>query len=270
MNPGIIYFDCAGTLLRPAEPVGDVYARTAEAFGLPCDPREVDRRFRTAWKRAARPSYPDGPDEKVDLDWWRGIVRESLSIPCPRAPGNLAGTPGGNPEISGESVVVVVDAGGHDGTDGGFDSDSDSDSDPEPGQAVPAFEKCFEALFGHYARPDAWRIYPEVLSVLEALRGKVRLGVLSNFDARLYPVLAGHGLSRFFEITVISSESAACKPDPAIFTRAAALAGLPPEACLLAGDDPVNDWQGAAAAGWRVFRLRRPENSLTGLLPWGS
>ncbi len=261
MNPQIIYFDCAGTLLHPAEPIGDVYARTAEAFGFRCDPGEVDRRFRAAWRRAAQPSYPGGPDEKVDLDWWRGIVRKSLSMTRPRVPGNLAGTPGENPGGTGKSSDTEAD--NKDDADGG------SGSDPESGPAAPAFEKCFAALFGHYARPDAWRIYPEVMSVLEALRGKVRLGVLSNFDARLYPVLAGHGLSRFFEITVISSESAACKPDPAIFTRAADLAGLPPEACLLAGDDPVNDWQGAATAGWRVFQLRRPENSLTGLLSLG-
>jgi FMN phosphatase YigB (HAD superfamily) len=32
------------------------------------------------------------------------------------------------------------------------------------------------------------------------------------------------------------------------------------------GDDPVKDWEGAAAAGMRVLQLHRPQNSLRDLL----
>lgn len=222
MKAEIIFLDCAGTLLHPAESIGEVYARAAAEFGISCGPAdEVEKRFRDAWRSAGSPIYRHGPDENVDLDWWREIVRKSLR---------------------------AEDA--HSSADSGV-----------------AFEACFQALFQHYAQPDSWRRYTDVLPALRALHGKVRLGVLSNFDARIHALLDGHGLSPFFETVVISSESGSCKPDPEIFHRAAKLAGVPAARCLLAGDDPENDWQGAAASGWQVFCLRRPENSLTDLIP---
>lgn len=221
MKPEIIFFDCAGTLLHPAESIGEVYARTAAEFGISCEDADtVGKRFREAWRSVGRPAYPDGPDENVDLDWWRKIVRKSLRA-------------------------------------------EDAQSSTASGRR---FEDCFQALFQHYARPDSWRMYADVLPALQVLRGNFRLRVLSNFDARIHSLLEGHGLSPFFETVVISSESGSCKPDPAIFQRAAALADVSPGRCLLAGDDPENDWQGAAAAGWQVFRLRRPDNSLTDLI----
>lgn len=128
------------------------------------------------------------------------------------------------------------------------------------------FDACFDALWHFYARADAWRLYDDVLPCLEALRrAGVPLGVLSNFDARLYPVLDGLGLTGYFRTIAVSSELGAVKPQPEIFHRAAALAGVPVHRCLLAGDDPDSDWRGAAAAGMQVFALKRPENSLTDL-----
>ncbi|MDB6134308.1 MAG: haloacid dehalogenase, family protein [Verrucomicrobiales bacterium] len=248
--PQFLYFDCAGTLMHPAEPIGRVYARTAAAFGIHSDPKEIQTRFRKAWKKALRPVYPHGPDENVDLTWWRKIVRESL-LPAPLV----------------ENSRAINDPTLKSGSHGSSNDDHTGSGTGLGIFETDAFEDCFQTLFRHYARPDAWRLYPEVRPLLEALRGKVRMGVLSNFDARLYPLLDGHGLTPFFETIVISSESAACKPDPAIFTRAAAMAGnLPPEVILLAGDDKVNDWQGGAAAGWRIFPLRRPDNTLADLL----
>ena len=37
---------------------------------------------------------------------------------------------------------------------------------------------------------------------------------------------------------------------------------------LHVGDDPVRDWQAAAAAGLHCFRLERPANSLRDLTAW--
>lgn len=232
MKPEILFFDCAGTLLHPAEPIGQVYARWAAEFGLSRDPEEIGTRFREAWRQAARPHYPDRrPDEAVDFAWWRSIVRTALDCPPPSS-----------------------------------SEDQSPAGASEPGLEAVQFEACFKALFDHYAQPSAWRMFPDVLPTLRALRGKVRLGVLSNFDARLHPLLTGHGLDGFFDPVVISSESAACKPEAAIFARASAIAGCAPEKCLLAGDDPLNDWEGAATAGWQVFQLRRPENDLLDIL----
>jgi len=124
----------------------------------------------------------------------------------------------------------------------------------------------FEALYAEFTRPDVWELFPEVREVLTLLRPRFRLGLISNFDGRLRPILAHLGLAGCFDPIVISSEVGADKPDPWIFQQALDLAGATAREALHAGDDPRSDWQGAADAGLQVFRLHRPENSLRDLL----
>lgn len=93
-----------------------------------------------------------------------------------------------------------------------------------------------------------------------------RLGVVSNFDRRLHANLRDLGLHDAFEHIVLSSETGADKPHARIFERACRLFGIAPERALHIGDDPVRDWQGAAAAGLRTFRLQRPANDLLTVL----
>lgn len=123
----------------------------------------------------------------------------------------------------------------------------------------------FEQLYTEFTRPNIWELFPETREVLTQLRHFYRLGVISNFDGRLRPILANLGLSDFFDPIIISSEAGADKPDPWIFQRALALTGVAPGEALHVGDEPGSDWQGAEAAGIQVFRLERPINSLRDL-----
>ena len=128
----------------------------------------------------------------------------------------------------------------------------------------------FMELYEEFTRPGVWELFPEVVEVLDALDGRFTLGIVSNFDGRLRAILAGLGLAGRFEHIVLSSEVGADKPDPWIFQRALALAGVAPEEALHIGDDPRCDWTGAAAAGWHVFRLDRPREDLRGVKPYAS
>jgi len=123
----------------------------------------------------------------------------------------------------------------------------------------------FEQLYTEFTQPNIWELYPETLEVLTQLRSHYRLGVISNFDGRLRPILDNLGLTGFFDPIVISSEVGADKPDPWIFQRALTLAGTGPAEALHVGDEPRSDWQGAEAANIQVFRLERPLNSLRDL-----
>jgi len=123
-------------------------------------------------------------------------------------------------------------------------------------------EAYFTELWMEFTKPGVWQLYPETLEVLSALRGEVRLGVLSNFDSRLRVILWQLGLAEFFDDIVISSEAGADKPSPRIFAVALERFGIRAEEALHVGDEPEADWNGAAQAGLRVFRLQRPENSL--------
>jgi len=124
----------------------------------------------------------------------------------------------------------------------------------------------FEIAYEHFAEAGVWKLYPEVLDVLEQLRERFQLAVISNFDGRLRFILQNLGISKYFVHVFISSELGADKPDPEIFRRALKLIHLDANEVLHVGDDPERDWKAAAAAGLLVFRLDRPRNSLIDLL----
>jgi putative hydrolase of the HAD superfamily len=124
----------------------------------------------------------------------------------------------------------------------------------------------FEAVYGHFAEPGVWELYPEVAGVLEKLHGRYDLAVVSNFDGRLRMIFEHLAISKFFLHVFLSSELGADKPDPEIYRRALRLSGARPNETLHVGDDPERDWAGAAAAGLGCFRLERPGNDLRELL----
>lgn len=116
-------------------------------------------------------------------------------------------------------------------------------------------DACFAELYHHFGRPEAWRCESGAGAVLEALatRGYV-LGLASNYDHRLRSVAAGlPELCPVVPHLVISSEVGWRKPAAPFFAAAAARMGQSPEHMLLVGDDRVNDFEGARAAGWRAL-----------------
>jgi putative hydrolase of the HAD superfamily len=127
-------------------------------------------------------------------------------------------------------------------------------------------DSLFDDLYAHYGEADAWRLHEDTLEAVTGLSRRFRLLVLSNFDRRLPGILAGLGLTGFFERLIISSEVGAAKPHPRMFRAALAACGLPPEECLHVGDDFNADIAGARAAGLASFHLHRPETTLATLL----
>lgn len=120
----------------------------------------------------------------------------------------------------------------------------------------------FDALYQHYARPESWVVYEDVFPALDQLRENFDLCVLSNFDRRLISIMEGHDLTRHFEAIIISSEVGAAKPHPRMFATALETMNADAAACLHVGDDFRNDIEGAQAAGWHAFWVKRPHASL--------
>jgi putative hydrolase of the HAD superfamily len=124
----------------------------------------------------------------------------------------------------------------------------------------------FEIAYEHFAEAGVWELYPEVVDVLENLRPRFQLAVISNFDGRLRFILGHIGISKYFPHVFVSSEIGADKPDREIFRRALKLMNLKPSEVLHVGDDHERDWKAASEAGLSIFRLDRQKNSLHDLL----
>jgi len=114
------------------------------------------------------------------------------------------------------------------------------------------FEGCFEALFAHFARPEAWRARPDAGAALAALEAEGRrVAVLSNFDHRLPAILAGLGLAT--GPVLLPGELGAAKPDPRCFGRALERLGLAAAESVYVGDGPASHLEAARRAGLRAI-----------------
>lgn len=216
-QPGAIFFDAAGTLIRLTAPVGSTYAKIAREFGAEADSARIEAAFRQCWKEQTPRATIAGPREEDDRPWWRALALQTLRQGCDSLPAS-------------------------------FDE-----------------EGWFDAVYRRYAEPSSWELFPEVLGCLEALSSRFPLGVISNFDRRLETILAGLGVTPYFQSLTISSVCGADKPAGELFLVAAASLGVSPSECLHVGDDPVRDRQGAEAAGMRCFLVDRPKTTLLGL-----
>jgi putative hydrolase of the HAD superfamily len=124
--------------------------------------------------------------------------------------------------------------------------------------AEPPSRTCFDALYRRFEAADCWRVFEDVLPALKELRARgLRLGVISNWDDRLRPLLERLHLARWFEVIVISCEVGSTKPSPAIFHAAARQFGLSPADFLHVGDSAEADVAGARRAGWAALRVVR-------------
>lgn len=127
-------------------------------------------------------------------------------------------------------------------------------------QKFPDFSAFFTELYLHFATAQPWFVYPDTIPALQRWRDMgIELGVLSNFDSRLYPVLQALGLAEFFTSVTISTQVGAAKPDRKIFTIGLHKHDCAADAAWHIGDSVVEDYHGAKAVGMRGIWLQRSE-----------
>ena len=129
-------------------------------------------------------------------------------------------------------------------------------------------EHVFHAIYHQFAQAESWRIYHDVLPVLQWARDRnLKLAVISNWDERLKTLLEQLGLAHWFDLILISAELGFHKPDPAIFKIAADRFNIPPHEMLHIGDSEQEDLKGAASAGMHSILIDRRKNiTLTSLI----
>jgi putative hydrolase of the HAD superfamily len=134
------------------------------------------------------------------------------------------------------------------------------------GYEIDRFDDYFAEVYETFSRPGVWELFRDAPAVLTELsRMGVRLGVISNFDRRLYDVLRHLGVRDAFEHVIISSEVGAQKPAPRIFLEAARRFKVGPDEILHVGDDLELDFGGAHSAGLHALLVDHKEATLSAL-----
>ena len=74
-----VFFDAAGTLIKPARRVGESYAAIAAKYGKSVTPAELFERFRVCFDSAPALAFPgaDPADvESLERRWWKRLVAQ--------------------------------------------------------------------------------------------------------------------------------------------------------------------------------------------------
>ena len=100
-------------------------------------------------------------------------------------------------------------------------------------------------------------IFPDSPILLKELKDRGYIvGVITNGPSYLQNhKMDTSGLRQYCDIVVVSGDVGVHKPDPALFTYTADKLGLKTEECVYVGDHPINDIQGALAAGMKAIRM---------------
>jgi putative hydrolase of the HAD superfamily len=74
-----VFFDAAGTLIKPARSVGESYAAIAAKHGKEVSSTNITERFRTCFDAAPRLAFPGATKDTVaalERDWWKSLVAQ--------------------------------------------------------------------------------------------------------------------------------------------------------------------------------------------------
>jgi putative hydrolase of the HAD superfamily len=124
---------------------------------------------------------------------------------------------------------------------------------------VDDFDSFFDEVYGLFRDSRGWVLFPETRQVLEEFhRAEMKLGVISNFDSRIYTVLRDLSILSLFDSVTISSETGFAKPQPEIFQAAVRSLGVSPARTLFAGDSLLDDFQAGQNAGLEAILVDRP------------
>jgi putative hydrolase of the HAD superfamily len=123
---------------------------------------------------------------------------------------------------------------------------------------VENFDDFFDSVYDGFRDAQGWILFPETLDVLKELKHReLKLGVISNFDDRVYSVMHSLGIREYFDAVTLSSETGFSKPQPEIFAAAIRALGVPAGEILMVGDNPRDDVEAGARAGLKTLLIDR-------------
>jgi putative hydrolase of the HAD superfamily len=101
-------------------------------------------------------------------------------------------------------------------------------------------------------------VFPEARAVLDALRSRVKLGMITNGASDIQRAkIEGSGLAAYFEAILVSGEEGFGKPKPEIFRLAIDRLGVDEASAVMVGDSLARDVAGAASVGIKSVWVNR-------------
>jgi putative hydrolase of the HAD superfamily len=220
-RPSVIFLDAVGTLFGVQGSVGEQYAEVASRFGVTLAAEAVNQAFFTSFKAAGSPAFPG-------FDFRKGPALQNRA------------------ELRAKEYTWW------------FNIAVQTFEQVDALHQFSDFEAFFAALFDHFATIAPWELYPDVPIALKRWqRSGISLGVVSNFDSRIYSVLQGLELLDYFASVTISTEAGIAKPNSQIFEVALHKHGCLPQTAWHIGDSFAEDYQAACQVGLRGIWLRR-------------
>lgn len=119
----------------------------------------------------------------------------------------------------------------------------------------------FEHLYYLFAKDNIWRCYPEVINTIKKLKGEgYTLGILSNWDTRLAPILKALGISELMDHVFISCDIGYEKPDSRAFSHALSNMKLSNQELLYVGNDYEEDYLPSKELGISTVLIKRGDH----------
>ncbi|XP_026759991.2 rhythmically expressed gene 2 protein-like [Galleria mellonella] len=113
-------------------------------------------------------------------------------------------------------------------------------------------------LIEDYKTAKCWSAAEGSDILLDSIQKRgITVGIISNFDPRLYDVLGSIGIINKFDFIVTCYEFGFSKPDAKIFRHALERCkqSVKPSEALHIGDDVKTDYEGARLAGWHAVLI---------------
>ena len=111
-----------------------------------------------------------------------------------------------------------------------------------------ALEKVYQSQYTYNLMEDA-------IPTLEALKGRYKLGIISDTWPSIVPVLERFGILPYFDAITYSFQLGCFKPNPRMFQDALSKMGLPAQECVFI-DDVARNLEGAAKVGIQPVQIR--------------
>ena len=111
------------------------------------------------------------------------------------------------------------------------------------------------ALEKVYQSQHTYNLMEDAIPTLEALKGRYKLGIISDTWPSIVPVLERFGILPYFDAITYSFQLGCFKPNPRMFQDSLSKMGLPAQECVFI-DDVARNLEGAAKVGIQPVQIR--------------